>query len=182
MTPEQAALLVGAVAKQADKQAFAELFSYFAPRIKGYLMGLKASPGEAEELAQEAMLIVWRKAAQFDPAKAAVSTWIFTISRNRFVDLKRKQARPLPDRYDPLSLPPDAPDPEQQAAGTQHQQAVRQALSTLPDAQAEIVKMAFLRGLSHMEIAEETNLPLGTVKSRIRLAFARLGPLLEHLQ
>ena len=171
--------LIEKIAETKDRDAFAALFAHFAPRLKGYLLRLGASEGQAEEVLQEALLTVWRKAHLFDRKKAAASTWIFTIARNRRIDILRKRKFPEIDAEDP-SLVPDAPrPPDEEVIGAREGEAVRLALEKLPDEQRELVRLAFYNGWSHSKIAEDTNLPLGTVKSRLRLAFSRLRNELE---
>ncbi len=163
---------VSAVRDSKDKTAFAELFAYFAPRVKSFLMKSGASPDLAEECTQEVMATLWNKAHMFDPTKASVSTWIFTIARNRKIDLLRKQRRPEPEDL------PWGPEPEpDQAEALELQQETEQlgdALATLPPEQRKLIEKAYFGDLSHSEIAAETGLPLGTIKSRIRLALERL--------
>ena len=171
--------LIESIAETKNRDAFAALFSHFAPRLKGYLLRLGASDGQAEEVAQEAMLTVWRKAHLYDRKKAAASTWIFTIARNRRIDLLRRQKFPEIDADDPV-LVPDAPaQPDEEVISARQDSEVRQALDTLPPEQRELVRLAFYNGWSHSKIASDTNLPLGTVKSRLRLAFSRLRNELE---
>ena len=171
--------LIEKIAETKDRDAFAALFVHFAPRLKGYLLRLGASAGQAEEVLQEALLTVWRKAHLFDRKKAAASTWIFTIARNRRIDILRKRKFPEIDAEDP-SLVPDAPRaPDEEVIGARQGEAVRLALEKLPEEQRELVRLAFYNGWSHSKIAEDTNLPLGTVKSRLRLAFSRLRNELE---
>lgn len=171
--------LIEKIAESQDRDAFAALFAHFAPRLKGYLLRLGASDGQAEEVLQEALLTVWRKAHLFDRKKAAASTWIFTIARNRRIDILRKKKFPEIDAEDP-SLVPDAPRaPDEEVIEAHEGAAVRVALEKLPDEQRELVRLAFYNGWSHSKIAADTNLPLGTVKSRLRLAFSRLRNELE---
>ena len=155
-----------------DQKAFAELFQHFAPRVKAFLMKSGADATLAEECAQEVMATLWHKAHMFDPARASVATWIFTIARNRKIDLIRKQRRPEPEE---LTWGPEAePDQEETMVLQQESDILRQALSELPDAQRQLIERAYFGDLSHSQIAEETGLPLGTIKSRIRLALDRL--------
>ena len=171
--------LIEKIAESQDRDAFAALFAHFAPRLKGYLLRLGASDGQAEEVLQEALLTVWRKAHLFDRKKAAASTWIFTIARNRRIDILRKKKFPEIDAEDP-SLVPDAPrPPDEEVIEAREGEAVRVALEKLPEEQRELVRLAFYNGWSHSKIAADTNLPLGTVKSRLRLAFSRLRNELE---
>jgi RNA polymerase sigma-70 factor (ECF subfamily) len=155
-----------------DQEAFAELFHHFAPRVKGFLMKSGADATLAEECAQEVMATLWHKAHMFDPSRASVATWIFTIARNRKIDVLRKQRRP-----DPEDLPwgPEAEPDQADVLGLQQESdQLRKAVAELPDAQRELIERAYFGDLSHSEIAAETGLPLGTIKSRIRLALERL--------
>jgi len=163
---------VAAVRDNQDRKAFAELFAYFAPRVKSFLMKSGASPDMAEECAQEVMATLWNKAHMFDPTKASVSTWIFTIARNRKIDILRKQRRPEPED---LPWGPEAEPDQVEAMGLQQEtEQLGQALATLPEEQRHLIERAYFGELSHSEIAAETGLPLGTIKSRIRLALDRL--------
>lgn len=166
--------LLRAVAEKRDRAAFIALFNYFAPRLKTYLMKQGASPQNAEELVQETMLTVWRRAKTFDPAQAAASTWIFTIARNRRIDALRKRARPEPDMNDPALAPDSTPSATDMIAQEQRADMLKDALATLPPEQKEVLKLSYFEDLSQSEIAEKTGLPLGTVKSRMRLALKAL--------
>lgn len=166
--------LVAAIAGAADKAAFAELFGRYAGRVKGFLIKAGATPDVAEEVAQEVMVSVWRKAATFDGTRASAATWIYTIARNRRIDLLRRAARPQPDPADPAFEPDPEPDPAVQLAQQERDGQVRRALAELTEEQRAVIEMSFFAGLSHGEIAERIDLPLGTVKSRLRLAFGRL--------
>ncbi len=166
--------LVVAVGRHADRAAFKELFRRFAGRIKAFLIKGGSRSDLAEEVAQDVMVTVWRKSASYDPDKAGAATWIFTIARNRRIDLIRRERRPEPDPDDPL-YKPDAPDgPYKALAREERDRIVREALASLSDEQRDIVRLSFFAGLSHGEIAEQLNIPLGTVKSRTRLAFNKL--------
>lgn len=176
--------LVVAVGASRDRAAFGELFAHFAPRIKAYLMRQGAAEAQAEELAQEAMVMVWRRAESFDPAKSAASTWIFTIARNKRIDALRRERRPDYDPEDPTLPPvlvPESPATAERAVETAQQAArLARAIQALPAEQAELVRMAYFEDKAHGQIAGETDLPLGTVKSRLRLALARLRKALEE--
>ncbi len=155
-----------------DRAAFAELFGHFAPRIKGFLMKSGADASLAEECAQDVMATCWHKAGMFDASRASVATWIFTIARNRRIDILRRQRRPEPDD---LPWGPEAePDQEDVVALQQDTELLGKALADLPEAQKELIKLAYFGELTHSEIASETGLPLGTIKSRLRLALERL--------
>ena len=163
---------VNAVRDNQDRKAFAELFGYFAPRVKSFLMKSGASPDLAEECTQEVMATLWNKAHMFDPTKASVSTWIFTIARNRKIDILRKQRRPEPED---LPWGPEAEPDQADAIGLQQEtEQLGQALATLTAEQRKLIERAYFGELSHSQIAAETGLPLGTIKSRIRLALDRL--------
>ncbi len=176
--------LIVAVGARGDREAFSELFGYFAPRIKAYLIRQGAEAAQAEELAQEAMIMVWRRAATFDPGKSAASTWIFAIARNKRIDALRRERRPDFDPDDPTvtdGLAATGPEPADQAVAAAQQAArLALALAELPEEQAEVVRMAYFEDKAHSRIASETALPLGTVKSRLRLALARLRGALEE--
>ncbi len=165
---------IRAVAGNRDKQAFIDLFEYYAPRIKSFFLKGGLSTDVADELAQETMLAIWTKADSFDPAKAALSTWIYTIARNKRIDYFRKTGRPEPDTNDPLMTPHTFTSPDDALSREENIQAVQEVLKELPKEQASIIQQAFFEDKTHAAIAQETGLPLGTVKSRIRLAMERL--------
>ncbi len=179
---EALADLVEAVARNGDRAAFAELFAFLAPRLKAFMLRLGTDPATAEELVQDVMLTVWRKAASFDRRQSSVTTWTFTIARNRRIDLIRRNRRPDLDPDEP-SLQPEAPVPADRLVDeTRRDRVLRAAIAELPAEQAELLHLAFYDGKSHTEIAEVRNLPLGTVKSRLRLAFNRLRRAMESFQ
>ena len=161
-----------AVRDHKDKTAFGDLFSHFAPRVKSFLMKSGSPPEMAEECAQEVMVTVWNKAHLFDGSKASVSTWIFTIARNRRIDMIRKQRRPEPE--DLPWGPQDAPSAADTLCLQQETELLGQAIAELPIKQRQLIERAYFGELTHAEIASETGLPLGTIKSRIRLALDRL--------
>ena len=171
---------IRAVADHGDREAFRQLFEFYAPRLKAFLIKRGANPGEAEEVMQEAMTLVWRKAAQFDPTKASASTWIYTIARNRRIDLIRRAKRPELDPEDPFfSSVSEQPDGEQEYTRNERAGLVRDYLKTLPTEQLQVVQKAFYEEMTHQEIAAELDMPLGTVKSRIRIAMRRLREQLD---
>lgn len=171
--------LVVTVGKTRDREAFVALYRHFAPRVKAYLLRLGADDATAEEATQETMLAVWRRADSFDPSQAGAGTWVFTIARNRRIDLIRRERRPEPG----ADLIDEIPDPalpaDQKIAVEERDRRVRVALEVLPREQAALIEMAYYQDLTQTVIAEKTGLPLGTVKSRFRLAFARLKRALE---
>lgn len=173
--------LIVAVARAADREAFTALFGHFAPRVKAYLLRVGSDEAVADELAQETLLSVWRKAAMFDPSRASAATWIFTIARNLRVDRFRKEWRDvavgddLPDAVD------EAAAPDEKLSGDERDDKVRQALRTLPADQIKVIELSFFEETPHAEIAKALGLPLGTVKSRIRIAMTKLRGLLDEL-
>ena len=170
--------LIEAVALRRDREAFARLFEHFAPRLKAYLMMAGAPPGAAEDFAQDAMLTVWRKAELFDSTKARAATWIFTIARNRRLDVLRQDARrtPMPE----IELSQDEPErPDQILSMSQDAARLKTAMTRLSADQIEVLRLAFFQDNPHSEIARRLDLPLGTVKSRIRKAMIKLRTLLD---
>lgn len=169
-----------AIRDDRDRVAFAALFDCFAPRLKGFVMRSGISADRAEEVVQDVMLSVWRKAAQFDPHRAPVSAWIYQIARNRQIDFMRKEYRPMPEE---LKEAPDAePDASQIVALEQETAYLKTALARLKSEQREIIEKSYLGELTHQEISEQTGLPLGTIKSRIRLGLERLRHDLRDLK
>jgi len=155
-----------------DKAAFARLFAHFAPRVKAFLMRSGADAAMADECTQEVMATLWQKAHLFDPARASAATWIFTIARNRKIDALRKARRPEPE--DVIWGPDESPDQAEILALQQESEKLAEAMAALPEKQRALIEKAYFGDLSHSEIAEQTGLPLGTIKSRIRLALDRL--------
>ncbi len=168
-----------AVACSGDREAYAAIFRTFSPRIRAYLMRLGAEPAHADELTQETMVTVWRRAQTFDRRQAAVATWLFTIARNKRIDALRRERRPEFDPNDPALAPAPETPPDVQVDQAQRQARVQAAIRTLPPQQADLLRAAFIDGQSHREIAEKTGIPLGTVKSRLRLA---MGHMRKHLR
>jgi RNA polymerase sigma-70 factor (ECF subfamily) len=170
---EEWSACLAALGKSRNKAEYGRLFQYFAPRVKAYIIRLGMTPANAEELAQEALLSVWRKAHMFDPAKASASTWIFRLARNLCIDRLRRE------KIQFYELDADEPDPDEQHAGESAVLATRmaQAIRTLPDAQAQVLYLSYYEGRSHSEIAQAIGIPLGSVKSRLRLGFEKLKQL-----
>ncbi|WP_246164462.1 sigma-70 family RNA polymerase sigma factor [Blastochloris sulfoviridis] len=176
---EELADLVAAVAERRDSAAFTRLFDHFAPRVNSYLLRLGAGPALAEELTQEVMVTLWRKAGQFDRAKSSVATWLYRIARNRRIDLlRRDRSEPL-DSEDANEVASEEPGADDALDSMQREDSVRAAMAELPPEQLALIRLAFFENLSHSDIADRLGLPLGTVKSRIRLAFTRLRRQLE---
>jgi RNA polymerase sigma-70 factor (ECF subfamily) len=167
------------IAVSKDRESYARLFLRFAPRVKSYLLKLGVPPEQAEELAQETLLTVWRKASYFDPERAAASTWIFTIARNLRIDAGRRERGPEALENEPELMPAAAPAVEDACSAAERETRVRRAIAALSDEQAQVVRLSFFQDKPHSEISEDLGLPLGTVKSRLRLALARLRSQLE---
>lgn len=163
-----------AVAAHQDRKAFRTLFDHFAPRIRAYGLRLGCTPQQAEELSQETMVKVWRKAGLFDPAKAAPSTWIFRIARNQRIDAFRRESHPEFDPNDPGLVPDEEIPADQLLEQRESGAALRLHLEALPEEQRLLLHMSFYQDMSHSLIADKLNLPLGTVKSRLRLAMGKL--------
>lgn len=174
------AALVVAIAERGDREAFRQLFDHYAPRVKGYLARLGLDQARAEELAQEVLVTVWRKAGSFDARRASVSTWIFRIARNRRIDIYRRDRSAEIDADEPSLQPPPMAGPHEELDAGQQQRRIAEALKTLSEDQRDLVRRAFYDDLSHGEIAKVTGLALGTVKSRLRLAFGKLRAVLEE--
>ena len=162
------------VSQSQDKRAFRSLFQAIAPRVKSYFHKLGCNESEAEELTQQTMVQVWRKAQLYDRTKSAASTWIFRIARNLRIDNLRKTNRYSPAEMDFDLIPDTDMDQEALLNREEHDEIVRHAIAKLPSDQLDVIKLSFYEGLSHAEISDRLDVPLGTVKSRIRLAFSRL--------
>jgi RNA polymerase sigma factor (sigma-70 family) len=172
-----------AVAIASDRVAFAALFNHFAPRIKGYLARAGCTESIAEELTQDTMVALWRRAASFDPSRARLSTWIYTIARNLRIDQHRRRgmaASSTDEGWDADQQPADLElEPEAQLLASQREHQVQQALAGLPPDQVQVLMLSYFEEHPHARIAEVLGIPLGTVKSRIRLAVAQLRKRLE---
>lgn len=172
--------LIGAVGRDQDRAAFVCLFKHFAPRLKAYLARLGTDGATADELTQEVMLMVWRRAATFDPAQANASTWVFTIARNKRIDRLRRERRPEIDPDDPALVPDPVDAADTMVEFAQESDRLRSAIRELPAEQADLLHMAYFDDKPHSLIAAEQGLPLGTVKSRLRLALGRLRKVLKE--
>ncbi len=176
--PDYSALIV-AIAERSDREAFSALFRHFAPRIKTFMMRAGTASNQAEEFAQEAMLAVWRKAAYFDPARAGAATWIFTIARNLRIDAIRRERGASSYQPDASDAPPEPMQSDSIVMAEERDRKIREALSKLSAEQRTIVQLSFFQEKPHQQISRELKLPLGTVKSRIRLAMNKLRELLD---
>ena len=172
--------LVLAVARQRSRTAFAARFAHFAPRLKSYLMRLGAEAGQDEELVQDVMLQVWHRAETFDPAQANASTWVFTIARNKRIDAIRRERRPEIDLSDPALVPEPVEAADRTLETGQENARLNAAIGSLPNEQAELLRLAYYEDKPHSTISAERGIPLGTVKSRLRLAVDRLRRLLRE--
>ena len=171
-----------AVANSHDREAFARLFAHFGPRMKGWLWRTGSTPDEAEELTQDAFVLLWRKAGQFDPARSDVGAWLFTIARNLRVDRRRatQETWTALDDPDVESMADGAMGQEEAAIQSQYGERVRSAIAALTEDQRRLVQLSFYEDMSHSSIAAELKLPLGTVKTRLRRAATCLRSLLEE--
>lgn len=180
--PAPMADLIQRVASRGDVEAFRTLFEAFAPRLKSYMMRQGADAMTAEELAQETLLTVWRKAGLYSDEKGSATTWIYTIARNLRIDRLRRETpwQALPDTH--AEMQSDDPAPDEVLAEEERRQRIQAALGELPPDQHEVVVLAYIDGLSHNEIAERLSVPLGTVKSRMRLAYQKMRASVEDLK
>ncbi len=172
--------LMLAVSSRRDVDAFEVIFKHFAPRVKAYMAKLSADTQTAEELMQETMIAVWNKADQFDFSKGALSTWIFTIARNQRIDAVRRARRPEFDPTDPAFVPDEEQPADVRIAERQSASQLRAAMADLPKEQCTLLELAYFEESTHSAIAKKLNLPLGTVKSRLRLAFSKLRAALDN--
>lgn len=169
-----------AVRDARDRSAFGLLFDHYAPRLKGFVMRSGVPAAQAEDIVQEVMISVWHKASQFDPHRAQVSSWIYQIARNRQIDVLRKENRPMPEELAQDEVQTE--DASQIIALEQEASTLRKALKTLKPGQRDMVEKAYLGELSHREIQAQTGLPLGTIKSRIRLGLEKLRHELKDIK
>ena len=174
--------LIGRVASHGDREAFKDLFEHFAPRIKGFMLKAGCSADEAEEIAQNTLIAVWRKAGQFDPSTTGAAAWIFTIARNLRINSLRRAART--GRFGDDAELADRPDPTEPAdvmiSRVEDASRVKAAIARLSAEQSRVIRLSFIEERPHPEIASLLGIPLGTVKSRIRLAMNRLRDLLDQ--
>ncbi|MEP3524165.1 MAG: sigma-70 family RNA polymerase sigma factor [Paracoccaceae bacterium] len=170
----QMARRMNLIAKKRDRAAFTSVFSFYAPRIKAFLMRGNCSPASAEEVTQDVMVTLWQKAHTYDPEKSSLGTWLFRIARNRRIDLIRRDKSNKLDAQDPTMFPTIEEIDTDGIDARERDQRIRTAISTLPKEQMQLIRLSFFEGQPHSRIAKELDVPLGTVKSRIRLAFTRL--------
>lgn len=183
--PELLAAWIGEVAQSGSREAFAALFAHFAPRIKSYLLRAGADDALAEDLAQETLVTLWRKAALFDAGQAGAATWVFTIARNLRVDRFRRQGGAAALQVDDIDLDGlghDAPAPDALLHALRMEHHVRAALAQLPPEQSQVLQLSFYDDEPHARIASLLGIPLGTVKSRVRLAVGHLRRLLASFE
>jgi RNA polymerase sigma-70 factor (ECF subfamily) len=169
-----------AVRDRRDKQAFGKLFDHFAPRLKAMLIRGGLRDGSADDVVQDVLLAVWHKAAQFDPHRAEASAWIYRIARNRQIDVIRRRPPPTPDELPEIES--TEPDAAQILALDQEGTRLRAALARLNPDQSQLLEQAFFEELPHSQISQISGLPLGTIKSRIRLGLDRLRRELKDLR
>ncbi len=176
-----AAKLIVAIAERQDRAAFGALFDFYAPRLKTFLMRRGATAELAEDLAQEALLAIWRKARSFDPARATASAWIFAITRNLRIDEARRGVKAQAVDFFDLIAPEEIAQPDAIVSAADSEARVRHAMKSLPDDQLDVVRLSFFEGRAHGSIADALQIPVGTVKSRLRLAMNKLRDLLSEL-
>ena len=165
---------ISAVAIRRDRESFMQIYDHFAPKVRVYLVGLGASPAVAEELAQDALLRVWQRAQTYDASRSALSTWIFRIARNLYIDRLRKEPQWV-DIQDDLEEQIQIEDTQSPRTESYAEHAQLETwIEQLPAVQARLIRMSYLESKTHSEIAAELNMPMGTVKSHIRRAFQRL--------
>ena len=175
--------LLSRIATDRSEDAFRSLFNEYGPRVRNFMMQQGADPGLAEELAQETLITVWRKASLYSAEKGSATTWIYTIARNLRTDHIRRQRAWQELTEEPAQKIPSGDVPADEAMDARQRQVrVQAVLKELPPEQVEVVRLAFMEGLPHSEIATRLSLPLGTVKSRIRLAYQKLRTALKDLQ
>lgn len=174
--------LVSRIAVSRDKSAFEALFRYFGPRVKALMLKSGADHAQAEDLVQDVMMTLWRKVHLYSPERGSVGTWIFTIARNARIDrLRRSSSRPHED-VDGLELPSSDTDASDEVLANQQAERVAAALAELPVEQRKVIELAYLCDMPQSEVAEKLDVPLGTVKSRMRLAYAKLKTELEDVK
>ncbi len=178
-TDDDLTLCVELIGKNQDKLAFNNIFRYFAPRLKSFLVKAGSTESQAEEVIQEVMIAVWTKSSTYDSSKSSVSTWIYTIARNKRIDKIRKEKRHyLSESDEGLEIPVDSTQ-EKEIFSAQVSSSLRKYMSNLPEEQSKLLKLSYFYNKTHADISEELKIPLGTVKSRIRLALTKMRHLVE---
>jgi RNA polymerase sigma-70 factor, ECF subfamily len=175
------AVLLHRIAAARDRQAFAELFDHFAPRVKSFMIRKGSTADQAEDLVQEAMIMVWSKAALFSSDRGSVSTWIFTIARNLRIDRLRREKSQLYTDLEDFDAPDMRVDAEESLGRLQEDNHVSKALSQIPAEQRDLLILSFVDDVPQSEIATRLGIPLGTVKSRMRLGYQRMRKILETM-
>ncbi len=166
--------LLAAIGERRDRAAFADLFALYAPRLGAFFRSMGADAGKAEELVQEVMLTIWHRAEHYDRGQGSANTWIFTVARNKRIDAFRRERRPEVDPNDPMLVPDSEPSPHQAAEAAETERLLKQAVDELPEDQKKLLRMWYYDDKSHGAIAAAQDLPLGTVKARLRRALAQL--------
>ncbi len=174
LLPKELNDLLSRVATHQDRHAFSRLYAFFGPRVKGYLMRIGSTPEQAEDYVQDVMIKVWRKAKLFDANKASASTWIYTIARNIRIDALRRGSKAELNADEPALLPEEEPQADAIVERRERDARIREVFKTLPQNQYDVVRLHFIEDESHAVIAKRLGLPLGTVKSRLRLAFGKI--------
>ena len=178
-TDDDLTLCVELIGKNQDKLAFNSIFKYFAPRLKSFLVKAGSTDSQAEEVIQEVMIAVWTKSSTYDSNKSSVSTWIYTIARNKRIDKIRKEKRHyLSESDEGLEIPVDSTQ-EKEIFSAQVSNSLKKYMSNLPEEQSKLLKLSYFYNKTHADISAELKIPLGTVKSRIRLALTKMRHLVE---
>lgn len=178
--PDPIASLLLRVADHRDAHAFERLFEIIAPRIKAYLLRNGVTAVQADDLTQETLLSIWRKADYFDPGRASAAAWIFTIARNLKIDSYRQQRVSMTSNFADMPQPDAPPGAEALLLAEERERQVRRAMDGLPGDQVAVIASSFFQDKPHAQIAHDMNLPLGTVKSRIRNGLSRLRDALRE--
>ena len=178
-TDDDLTLCVELIGKNQDKIAFNNIFRYFAPRLKSFLIKAGSTDSQAEEVIQEVMIAVWTKSSTYDSSKSSVSTWIYTIARNKRIDKIRKEKRHyLSESDEGLEIPVDSTQ-EKEIFSAQVSNSLKKYMSNLPEEQSKLLQLSYFYNKTHADISAELKIPLGTVKSRIRLALTKMRHLVE---
>ena len=178
-TDDDLTLCVELIGRNQDKLAFNSIFRYFAPRLKSFLVKAGSTDSQAEEVIQEVMIAVWTKSSTYDSSKSSVSTWIYTIARNKRIDKIRKEKRHyLSESDEGLEIPVDSTQ-EKEIFSAQVSNSLKKYMSNLPEEQSRLLKLSYFYNKTHADISAELKIPLGTVKSRIRLALTKMRHLVE---